>query len=92
MNSPASTVRREFLKFLAASPYVAALGGVGAWLEQVGFAQRAADAANDVLASPADALVAEQAHQRFPHVIAGALHRRLEEGQEEESTTKRRVD
>ena len=56
MNSPASTVRREFLKFLAASPYVAALGGVGAWLEQVGFAQRAADAANDVLASPADAL------------------------------------
>jgi 4-hydroxymandelate oxidase len=29
-----STARREFLRFLAASPYVAALGGVAAFLEQ----------------------------------------------------------
>ena len=28
------TARREFLKFLAASPYVAALGGVTAFLER----------------------------------------------------------
>ncbi len=27
------TARREFLKFLAASPYVAALGGVTAFLD-----------------------------------------------------------
>jgi len=29
---PISTDRREFLKFLAASPYVAAFGGVAAFL------------------------------------------------------------
>ena len=29
---PSSTARREFLKFLAASPYVAAAGGLGAFL------------------------------------------------------------
>src|SRR5271154_1313838 len=33
------TARREFLKFLAASPYVAALGGVSAFVEQCVFAQ-----------------------------------------------------
>ncbi len=50
-----STARREFLKFLAASPYVAALGGVSAFLPQRTFAQRTqADA--DVIAGPADAL------------------------------------
>src|SRR3984957_13915163 len=54
-----STARREFLKFLAASPYVAALGGVAAFLERSGLAQAVPqkDAANsDVIASPADAL------------------------------------
>jgi len=47
--------RRRFLKFLAASPYVAALGGVGAFLEQRALAQLP-QAAADVIASPADAL------------------------------------
>jgi 4-hydroxymandelate oxidase len=50
-----SNARREFLKFLAASPYVAALGGVGAFLEPRTSAQRA-QAAADVIASPTDAL------------------------------------
>jgi len=34
------TARREFLRFLAASPYVAALGGVAAFLERDVSAQR----------------------------------------------------
>jgi 4-hydroxymandelate oxidase len=51
----ASTARREFLKFLAASPYVAALGGVTAFLERNGFAQTARPVA-DVIGSPAEAL------------------------------------
>ncbi|MBZ5556203.1 MAG: alpha-hydroxy-acid oxidizing protein [Acidobacteriia bacterium] len=50
-----SAARREFLKFLAASPYVAALGGVAAFLER-----RTLDAqgqtASDAIASPTDAL------------------------------------
>jgi 4-hydroxymandelate oxidase len=50
-----SNARREFLKFLAASPYVAALGGVGAFLEPRTSAQPA-QAAADVIASPTDAL------------------------------------
>ena len=50
-----STARREFLKFLAASPYVAALGGVTAFLERSGFAQ-SPQPASDVIASPAEAL------------------------------------
>ena len=37
--------RREFLKFLAASPYVASLGGVGAFLQN----------GSDVIERPADA-------------------------------------
>jgi len=49
-----STARREFLKFLAASPYVAALGGVTAFLEQRSFAQDA-QRGSDVIASPAEA-------------------------------------
>src|ERR1700730_4401595 len=44
------TARREFLKFLAASPYVAALGGVGAFLERSGLAQDARATA-DVIAN-----------------------------------------
>ena len=34
-----AVARREFLRFLAASPYVAAFGGVAAFLEHTGFAQ-----------------------------------------------------
>src|ERR1700730_12996403 len=53
----ANTARREFLKFLAASPYVAALGGVSAFLERSGlvFAQNGRPVA-DIIASPAEAL------------------------------------
>jgi 4-hydroxymandelate oxidase len=50
-----STARREFLRFLVASPYVAALGGAAAFLQQrtaAGAAQNGADA----IASPAEAL------------------------------------
>ena len=49
------TARREFLKFLAASPYVAAMGGVAAFLEG-GIAAQDAAQAGGVLANPADAL------------------------------------
>ena len=58
MSDPTSnqgTARREFLKFLAASPYVAALGGVAAFLERGISAQNAQQAA-DILSRPADAL------------------------------------
>ena len=51
----ASTARREFLKFLAASPYVAALGGVAGFLGDSASAQRAGDGA-DLIANPTDAL------------------------------------
>jgi len=50
-----SSARREFLRFLAASPYVAAFGGVAAFLEERGLGQ-AASSASDVIAGPADAL------------------------------------
>lgn len=49
-----STARREFLKFLAASPYVAALGGVAAFLEKRSFAQDIQRGAN-LITSPAEA-------------------------------------
>ena len=49
-----STARREFLKFLAASPYVAALGGVAAFLEKRSSAQDTQRAAN-LITSPAEA-------------------------------------
>jgi isopentenyl diphosphate isomerase/L-lactate dehydrogenase-like FMN-dependent dehydrogenase len=49
--------RRDFLKFLLASPYVAALGGATAFLEQRGLAQTGSDGvAGGVIAKPADAL------------------------------------
>ena len=52
--------RRQFLKFLAASPYVAALGGVAAYLEHSGLTEQVhaqdARANSDVIASPAQAL------------------------------------
>jgi 4-hydroxymandelate oxidase len=50
-----STARREFLKFLAASPYVAAIGGVATFLRQSGFAQTS-QVASEVIANPAEAL------------------------------------
>src|SRR5690242_6248831 len=61
MNKPTSEftkrARREFLKFLAASPYVAALGGVTAYLEPSGFAfAQAGRPAADIVSSPAEAL------------------------------------
>src|SRR6185295_6915870 len=55
MRNATFAARREFLKFLAASPYVAALGGIGAFLEQRSIAQ-VAQPVSDVIASPADAL------------------------------------
>src|SRR5712692_2671588 len=66
-----STARREFLKFVAASPYVAALGGVAAFMQPRVAGQRAAEAA-DVITRPADALSVldfeEAAHRK---VLAG---------------------
>ena len=63
------TARREFLKFLAASPYVAALGGVAAYLRQSAFAQDV-QRNSDVIASPAEALdvldFEEAAHRKVP--------------------------
>src|SRR5260370_18654674 len=52
-----SRYRREFLKFLAASPYVAAFGGVAAYLEESGFvcAQNGRPGTG-VTGSPAEAL------------------------------------
>jgi 4-hydroxymandelate oxidase len=49
------TARREFLKFLAASPYVAALGGVAGVLQPRALAQRTPEVL-DVLTNPASAL------------------------------------
>ena len=49
------TARREFLKFLAASPYVASLGGVAAFLRQGTLAQTAAEAST-LISSPSEAL------------------------------------
>jgi 4-hydroxymandelate oxidase len=54
MSDPTNTARREFLKFLAASPYVAALGGAGLFWDRTAAAQRAPE--TDVITTPADAL------------------------------------
>ncbi len=50
-----SAARREFIKYLAASPYVAALGGVAAFFEQTGLAQGVPQNA-EVITKPGDAL------------------------------------
>lgn len=50
-----SSHRREFLRFLAASPYVAACGGIAAFLPQEGLAQTS-PANTGVITSPAAAL------------------------------------
>src|SRR5207248_1947232 len=58
MRTPRETARREFLKFLAASPYVSALGGVTAFLGSrvaSGFS-RTVQRSDDVIAQPAEAL------------------------------------
>jgi 4-hydroxymandelate oxidase len=53
----ANTARREFLKFLAASPYVAALGGVTVFLERSGLAlAQNGRPGSEVIGSPAEAL------------------------------------
>src|SRR5258708_31926400 len=54
MSQSPSPARREFIKFRAASPYVAALGGVAAFIEQSGFAQSMQET-SDVITSPAGA-------------------------------------
>src|SRR5262252_6740948 len=54
---PFLVARREFLKFVAASPYVAAAGGVGAFLRLPGAsAQSGTTAAADLIADAAAAL------------------------------------
>jgi len=55
MSNLRSAARRDFLRFLLASPYVAALGGAAAFLEERGLAQQGTDGAG-VLSNPADAL------------------------------------
>jgi len=53
----ANTARREFLKFLAASPYVAALGGVTVFLQRSGLAlAQNGRPASELIGSPAEAL------------------------------------
>jgi hypothetical protein len=62
--------RRQFLKFLAASPYVAACGGLSVFLEQRIFAQNgAASPAGEVIASPADALNVLDFEESLMHVL-----------------------
>lgn len=53
--TPSCATRRQFLRFLAASPYVAALGGVAAFLERTGLAQTT-QRSSDVIAGPEVAL------------------------------------
>jgi 4-hydroxymandelate oxidase len=49
------TARREFLKFLAASPYVAALGGVAAFMRPSAFAENTQET-SEVITGPTQAL------------------------------------
>jgi len=57
MRGPVSTspARRQFLRYLAASPYVVALGGVAAFLDRSGLAQTT-EQSPEVIASPGEAL------------------------------------
>ncbi|MBZ5502029.1 MAG: alpha-hydroxy-acid oxidizing protein [Acidobacteriia bacterium] len=61
--------RRDFLKFLAASPYVAALGGVAAFLPEGVLAQNPPDSSG-VITDPAQAFAVfdfeEAAHRKVP--------------------------
>jgi len=56
MTDSVFNARRNFLKFLAASPYVASLGGVAAFLRQDASAQSVSQQSADVITSPAGAL------------------------------------
>ena len=47
--------RREFLKWLAASPCVASLGGIASFIQQTSFAESLAEGSN-LLANPSEAL------------------------------------
>jgi 4-hydroxymandelate oxidase len=64
-----SAARREFLRFLAGSPYVAALGGVTTFLAQKALAQDTAQL-SDVIKGPAEALdvfdLEEAARRKVP--------------------------
>ena len=53
---PSVIARREFLKFLSASPYVAAAGGVGAFRLPEAAAQGGPTGAPGLIADPASAL------------------------------------
>ncbi len=68
--APHSTARREFLRFLAASPYVIASGGLGAFLRLPSVSAQQATAGADLLADPASALnvfdFEEAAHRKVP--------------------------
>lgn len=56
-NNPLLIARREFLRFLAASPYVAAAGGIGAFIHLPGAsAQSGSPGAAGVIANPEGAL------------------------------------
>src|ERR1700720_3376121 len=55
MSQSTGSARRDFLKFLAGSPYVAALGGFAAFMERTGLAQTP-QAGSEVIGSPADAI------------------------------------
>jgi 4-hydroxymandelate oxidase len=56
MNRSHSTARRDFLRFLAASPYVIAAGGLGAFLRLPAEAAQGSTSGADVIADPASAL------------------------------------
>ena len=70
IDRPSSTARREFLRFLAASPYVIAAGGLGAFLRLPGASAQRAPEAVDVIADAASALnvfdFEEAAHRKVP--------------------------
>src|SRR5258708_4455286 len=69
MSKSTSAARRKFIKYLASSPYVAALGGVAAFFERTGLAQ-SAQQSSDVITSPAGAFdvfdFEEAAHRKVP--------------------------
>jgi 4-hydroxymandelate oxidase len=78
VNDP-TVARRKFLKFLAASPYVASLGGIAAFLERGALAQNAQQL-SEVIADPAEALnvfdFEEAAHRKvqpghWAHMVTG---------------------
>src|SRR6185437_12680382 len=62
--------RRKFIKYLAASPCIASLGGVAAFLEQGGvFAQEPLPQRSEVITNPSEAIdvfdFAEPAHRKM---------------------------